>query len=110
MRYAIIGTGAIGGLYGGRLARAGFDVHFLLHSDFEYVRDNGLRVDSYDGSFVISHPQVYASVAGMPPCDVVIVALKTTANGGLPAMLAPLLTERTLVLPVSYTHLRAHET
>ena len=98
MRYAIIGTGAIGGFYGGRLARAGFDVHFLLHSDFEYVRDNGLRVDSYDGSFVISHPQAYASVAGMPPCDVVIVALKTTANGGLPAMLAPLLTERTLVL------------
>lgn len=98
MRYAIIGTGAIGGFYGGRLARAGFDVHFLLHSDFEYVRDNGLRVDSYDGSFVISHPQAYASVADMPPCDVVIVALKTTANGGLPAMLAPLLTERTLVL------------
>lgn len=61
MRYAIIGTGAIGGFYGGRLARAGFDVHFLLHSDFEYVRDNGLRVDSYDGSFVISHPQAYAS-------------------------------------------------
>jgi len=37
-RYAIIGTGAVGGLYGARLARAGFDVHFLLRSDFEHVR------------------------------------------------------------------------
>ena len=46
MRYAIVGTGAIGGYYGGRLAESGQEVHFLLHSDYEYVRDHGLRVDS----------------------------------------------------------------
>lgn len=98
MRYAIIGTGAIGGFYGGRLARAGFDVHFLLHSDYEYVRSHGLRVDSCDGSFVIERPSVYDSTDAMPQCDVVIVALKTTANSLLPRMLAPLLTPHTLVL------------
>lgn len=98
MRYAIIGTGAIGGFYGGRLARAGFDVHFLLHTDYEYVRGHGLRVDSCDGSFVIGSPSVYDTTRAMPPCDVVIVALKTTANALLPQLLAPLLTERTLVV------------
>jgi 2-dehydropantoate 2-reductase len=35
---AILGTGALGGFYGARLCRAGADVHFLLHSDFEHVR------------------------------------------------------------------------
>lgn len=98
MRYAIIGTGAIGGFYGGKLARAGFDVHFLLHSDYDYVRSNGLRVDSCDGSFVINHPNVYISADAMPQCDVVLVALKTTANGLLPRLLRPLLTDGTLVV------------
>lgn len=98
MRYAIIGTGAIGGFYGGRLARAGSDVHFLLHTDYGYVCEHGLRVDSCDGSFVIEHPQVYSSAEAMPRCDVAIVALKTTANGQLPRLLAPVLTERTLVV------------
>ena len=34
----IIGTGAIGGYYGARIAAAGNEVHFLLHSDYEFVR------------------------------------------------------------------------
>ena len=38
MKYAIIGTGAIGGYYGGKLAKAGNEVHFLLHTDYEYVK------------------------------------------------------------------------
>ena len=37
-RIAIIGTGAIGGFYGVMLARAGFDVHFLLRSEYAAVR------------------------------------------------------------------------
>lgn len=34
-RIGIIGTGAIGGFYGLMLARAGFDVHFLLRSEYD---------------------------------------------------------------------------
>lgn len=51
MRYGIIGTGAIGGYYGAKLAHAGQEVHFLLRSDYEYVKQHGLQVDSCDGSF-----------------------------------------------------------
>ena len=39
LSYAIIGTGAIGGYYGGRLQQAGCDVHFLLRSDYQQVLD-----------------------------------------------------------------------
>lgn len=98
MRYAIIGTGAVGGYYGGRLANGGCDVHFLLHSDYEYVKENGLQVDSCDGSFHINKPNVYSSTADMPKADVVIVALKTTRNHLLAELLPPLLHEKTLVL------------
>ncbi len=98
MRYAIIGTGAIGGFYGGRLARAGHDVHFLLHTDYEYVRANGLSIRSCDGSFTIARPHAYASAGQMPQCDVALVCLKTTANAQLPALLAPLIAPGTLVV------------
>ncbi len=51
MTYSVIGVGAIGGYYGGRLANAGLEVNFLLHSDYAYVVEHGLRVDSCDGDF-----------------------------------------------------------
>ena len=98
MRYAVIGTGAIGGYYGARLDKAGFEVHFLLHSDYRYVVDNGLTVDSCDGSFHLPSPKVYDNTASMPECDVVIVALKTTVNHLLPSLLPPLLKPDTIVL------------
>lgn len=98
MKYAIIGTGAVGSFYGGKLAHAGCDVHFLLHSDYEYVKEHGLQVDSCDGSFHLHSPQVYNNTASMPQADVVIVALKTTRNHLLKELLPPLLHKETLVL------------
>ena len=98
MRYAVIGTGAVGGYYGGSLANAGHDVHFLLHSDYDYIKQNGLQVDSCNGSFHLDSPNIYRSTADMPKADVVIVALKTTRNQLLKELLPPLLHSETLVL------------
>ena len=49
LTYAVVGTGAIGGFYGSKLAHAGREVHFLLHRDYEHVRDHGLSILSCDG-------------------------------------------------------------
>lgn len=101
MTYAIIGTGAIGGYYGGRLAQSGQPVHFLFHSDYETALAQGLTVDSCDGSFRLPHPLAYRDVRDMPPVDVVIVALKSVANATLlPVLLPPLLQNRPLVLMI----------
>lgn len=98
MRYGVIGTGAIGGYYGGRLAQHGHDVHFLLRSDYEYVKANGFQVDSCEGSFHLDSPQVYLYTTDMPQCDVVIVCLKSVNNGKLEQLLPPLLHANTLVV------------
>ena len=97
MRYGIIGSGAIGGYYGGKLARAGQDVHFLFRSDYEYVKENGLQVDSCNGSFHIK-AKAYCNTADMPQCDVVLVCLKSVNNGKLKELLPPLLHPQTLVV------------
>ena len=98
MRYGIIGTGAIGGYYGSKLAYSGQEVHFLFHKDYEYVRDHGLQVDSCDGSFHLDQVNAYQRTADMPKCDVVLVGLKTINNHLLSELLPPLLHERTVVV------------
>ena len=86
-RYAIIGTGALGGLYGAMLARNGHDVHFLVNSDYEHVAQHGLKIDSHYGDFELAHVNAHATADTMPACDVTIVALKTTNNGLLADLL-----------------------
>ncbi len=99
MTYTVIGTGAIGGFYGGRLAQAGRTVRFLLHSDYEYVRENGLRVDSCDGDFTLPHVEAYDRTTSMPKSDVVIVGLKSVRNGDvLPQLLRPIIGDDTVVV------------
>lgn len=99
LRYSIIGTGAIGGFFGGRLARAGRTVRFLLHSDYEHVLQHGLRVDSCDGDFVLPEVEAYGRAEDMPESDVVLVGLKSVKNHDvLPRLLRPLLHEQTTVV------------
>lgn len=86
----IIGTGAIGGFYGVMLAHAGFDVHFLLRSEFSAVAADGLHVDSaVHGALTLNPVQAYSSAQDMPACDWLLVGAKTTSNAGLaPAIIA----------------------
>lgn len=85
--YAVIGAGALGGFYGARLQRAGCAVHFLLHSDYDHVRQHGWIVESKDGDFTLPKVNVYRDARDLPACDVVIVALKATHNHLLPELL-----------------------
>lgn len=83
-RIGIIGTGAIGGFYGLMLARAGYDVHFLLRSEFSTVSQNGLRLDSQvHGVLTLDNVQAYSSAADMPACDWLLVGAKTTGNNSV---------------------------
>lgn len=98
MKYAVIGTGAIGGYYGSKLQKAGCEVHFLLHRDYEFVKERGLQVDSCDGSFHLDKVNAYSSTVDMPVADVVLVALKSVNNHLLRDLLPPVVGERTLVV------------
>ncbi len=95
--YAVIGTGALGGYYGGRLQQAGAEVHFLLRSDYEHVRRHGLRIESIAGDFELPQVKAYRQAADMPPCEVVLVTLKSTQNHWLPELLPPLVKDDTIV-------------
>ncbi len=96
-KISIVGCGAVGGFYGAKLCRIGRDVHFLIRSDFEAVRSGGVRIRSVDGDFQ-AHPTSARSPEEIGLCDLVIVALKSTANHRLGELLPSLVGEHTALL------------
>lgn len=94
----MVGAGAVGLYYGGRLAAAGEEVRFLLRSDYEGICAQGLTVESIAGDFRLDRPLVYRDSAAIGPVDLVIVSWKATANACLQEVIAPLLHEDTCLL------------
>ncbi|MCX6007910.1 MAG: 2-dehydropantoate 2-reductase, partial [Chloroflexi bacterium] len=95
---AIIGSGAVGSYYGGRLAEAGHAVHFLVRRDYHVVRASGLNVTSPDGNFALTHPTVAKDSTEIGPVDWVVCALKSTSIADAQQLVAPCIGPHTRVL------------
>lgn len=80
--YTVVGAGAVGLLYGARLAAAGHRVRWLVRSGAAEIRRDGIEVRS-DGE-VLRIPadgiEVSSDPGRLEPSDVVLVATKTTAG------------------------------
>src|ERR1043166_5296184 len=65
---AVVGAGAVGAYYGGRLAQHGQDVHFLVRSDYQTLKREGWTIRSCDGDFQLRPDQikVYDDPGKMP--------------------------------------------
>jgi len=97
-KIAVVGAGAVGLYYGARLASAGHDVNFLLRSDYQHVREHGIRVDSVDGNFSLENVSCENQTSNIGEVDLVIVAWKATANGLAEEIITPLIGESTRLL------------
>jgi len=89
LKIAIVGCGAVGSYYGAKLTQAGQEVHFLLRSDFETVRRKGVFIRSSKGDFRV-HPKCANTPEQIGVCELVLIGLKTTANGEFSRLLPPL--------------------
>jgi 2-dehydropantoate 2-reductase len=97
MKVAVVGCGALGSFYGARLCRMGQDVHFLLRSDYDVVRQKGVTIRSIAGDFHVQ-PRCARTPDDIGVCDTVLIGLKTTANDQFPKLLPPLVGPRTAVV------------
>lgn len=95
---AVIGAGALGLYYGGRLARAGNDVTFLVRGGLDELRTRGVAVKAPDGEFTLPTVNAVLTPEEIGRVDLVVVALKATANDQLGRLLPALLHEGTVVL------------
>jgi 2-dehydropantoate 2-reductase len=98
MRFAILGSGAVGGFYGARLARAGHDVTFIARGEhLAAIRERGLAIRSPLGDFTVrGAAEEAASQVGQ--VDVVVLTVKAYDNPGALPLIGPMLGPHTSVL------------
>jgi 2-dehydropantoate 2-reductase len=79
MRILIVGAGAVGGYFGGRLAQAGRDVTFLVRpSRTKQLGRDGLRIISPHGDAVLT-PKLISADKIDTPYDLVFLSVKAYA-------------------------------
>jgi 2-dehydropantoate 2-reductase len=100
MRILVVGAGATGGYFGGRLAEAGRDVTFLVRTGrAALLRANGLRILSPHGDVTLTPQLVTAGdIAG--PFDAVLLTVKAFSLDAALDDLAPAVGPETMILPV----------
>lgn len=91
MRFAILGSGAVGGYYGAKLARAGHDVTFVARgAHLDAIRSRGLEIRSpMLGDFVV-RARAEHDTSRIGAVDVVIVAVKAYDNATALPLIPPM--------------------
>jgi 2-dehydropantoate 2-reductase len=96
-RIAVVGTGAIGSFYGGKLALGGRDVHFLVRSGFDQIKRSGIRIRGKKENFWVAKAEVHQTTTEIGPCDLVLIAVKATNNDAMVELIPPLLHQDTIL-------------
>jgi 2-dehydropantoate 2-reductase len=77
-RVAVVGAGAVGGYFGGMLARGGVPVVLIGRPAFvEAVQRSGLKLDSFQFQDTV-HPQASTQLSAAANADIVLFCVKTT--------------------------------
>jgi 2-dehydropantoate 2-reductase len=101
MRIAIMGTGGVGGYYGGLLAHSGQDVTFIARgAHLAAIREKGLQVKSVLGDFLVSPAHATDNSAEVGPVDLILFAIKTYHTDEAAQAIRPMVGPDTVVLPL----------
>ncbi len=101
MKWLVLGAGALGGYFGGRLLEAGEDVAFLVRGRrLAQLRANGLVIRSPKGDLSVAAPRCVEADATGDDYDVVLLGCKAYDLDSALDAIAPAIGARTLVLPL----------
>src|SRR5271163_1516066 len=100
LRILVVGAGAIGGLFGVRLAKAGRNVSFLVRPKrAETLRETGLVLEAPDGAIRLD-PNLITAAELQTPFDVILLAVKAFALDAALEDFAPAVGHETMILPL----------
>lgn len=99
MKIVIMGTGGIGGYYGGLLAQSGQDVTFIARgAHLQVIREKGLQIKSVHGNFTISPAKATDNPSLLEPADVILFATKTYQTDEAAHLIKPMVGKDTTVV------------
>jgi len=100
MRLLVVGAGATGGYFGGRLAQAGRDVTFLVRPQrAALIAAQGLQIISPHGDVTLQ-PQLAVTGSIAAPYDAVLLAVKAYSLEAALEDFAPAVGPDTMIIPV----------
>lgn len=95
----VIGAGAIGSLYGGKLAQAGFEVSIFCRSGADEIKKNGIFVESVWGNFLFKPHEIFSDPKKITPkFDFVLVATKVLPEVKVADLIVPALSPSTSII------------
>jgi len=101
MKILIVGTGGVGGYFGGRLAQAGHNVTFIARGAHkEAIEKNGLEVQSINGDFSVTKVNVTEKISEAEVPDLVIISVKAWQVKDIAQQLKSVIGQNTMVLPL----------
>jgi 2-dehydropantoate 2-reductase len=99
MRIAIMGTGGVGGYYGGLLAQAGQDVAFIARgAHLAAIRERGLQIKSVFGDFRVSPASATDKPGEIGEVDLVLFTAKTYHTEEAAQLIKPMVGQNTVVI------------
>lgn len=110
MKILIYGTGGVGGYFGGRLAKADYDVTFIARGEhLKAIQANGLNVKSILGDFNISNAKATDNIKSIDEFDLAIIAVKAWQVKDAAKELKCCFTKDSMVIPLQNGILAAEE-
>jgi 2-dehydropantoate 2-reductase len=101
MRILVIGAGALGGYFGGRLLAAGRDVTFLVRPRrAAQIAAQGLEIVSLKGNLAIADPPLVTAAGIAAPYDLILLSCKAFDLTDAIRSFAPAVGPQTLILPL----------
>jgi len=100
MNIVVFGTGGVGGYFGAKLYKAGFNVSFIARGKhLDAIKNNGLQIKSINGSFTI-HPKVTDDIRTLKNPDLILLGVKSWQITDVAQIIKPIVGKSTMVLPL----------
>lgn len=110
MKIAVIGSGGVGGYFGAKLVKEGYDVTFVARgAHLEAIRNKGLQVKSIFGDFNVDNVKATNRITELDPPDLILLGVKAWQIKEIRHELKTILKKDSMILPLQNGVLAASE-
>jgi 2-dehydropantoate 2-reductase len=95
----VIGAGAIGSFYSAKLAQVGAEITLWCRSDYDFIKKNGIKIESYEGDFQFIPHKILKNLHEIEDeFDYILIATKALPSIDIPSLIKNILKAKTKII------------
>lgn len=99
MKIGIIGTGAVGGYFGAKLVKAGYNITFIgTKTSTEIIKEQGFHIKSMHGDIKIDNPKIYYEFERIQDADIILLCTKAYDTEGIAKALKNKISNKPIII------------